>query len=60
MKKKEKEKLCSLYIQISNKIYGPHPLPPFCWGGGSGVESPTKFSKRVGGLDRTSTFRGGC
>ena len=26
MKKKEKEKLCSLYIQIWNKIYGPHPL----------------------------------
>ena len=24
-----------------------------------GVEPPTKFSKR-GGLDRTSTFRGGC
>ena len=23
------------------------------------VEPPTKFSKR-GGLDRTSTFRGGC
>ena len=29
---------------------------------GGGVEPPTKFSKRVrggGGLDRTSTFRGG-
>ena len=23
-------------------------------------EPPTKFSKRGGGLDRTSTFRGGC
>ena len=31
----------------------PAPLR-FCW-----VEPPTKFSKR-GGLDSTSTFRGGC
>ena len=27
-------------------------------GGGGGVETPTKFSKRGGGLDKTSTFRG--
>ena len=30
--------------------------PPFCWEGG--VEPPTIFSKG-GGLDRTSTLRGG-
>ena len=30
----------------------PHPLSA------EGVEPPTKFSKRRGGLDRTSTFRG--
>ena len=23
--------------------------PPFCWGGGRGVEPPTKFSNRGGG-----------
>ena len=28
-------------------------------GRGGGVEPPTKFSKR-GGLDKTSTFGGGC
>ena len=33
-----------------------HP-PPFCRGEG-GVEPPTKFTKRGGGVDRTS-FRGG-
>ena len=26
---------------------------------GRGVEPPTKFSKKGGGLDRASTFRGG-
>ena len=33
--------------------------PSFCRGGGGGIEPPTKFSKRGGGLDRTSTFKGG-
>ena len=28
--------------------------------GGRGIEPPNKFSKRGGGLDRTSTFRGVC
>ena len=35
------------------------PLPPLSSGGG-GIEPPTKFSKWGGGLDRTSTLKGGC
>ena len=31
---------------------------PLSAGGGGGVERPTKFSKRGGGLDRSSVFRG--
>ena len=34
-----------------------HPPPLSAEGGG--IEPPTRFSKG-GGLDRTSTFRGGC
>ena len=30
--------------------------PSFCWG----AKPPMKFSKREGGLDRTSILRGGC
>ena len=37
-------------------------IPPFLQGevgrGGGGVEPPIKFSKREGGVERTSTFRG--
>ena len=36
----------------------PSPFLQGAGGEGGGVEPPTKFSKR-GGLDRTSTFRGG-
>ena len=37
------------------------PPPSFCRGRGGRVqvEPPTKFSKRGGGLERTSTFREG-
>ena len=36
------------------------PLPPFCrWWWWEWVESPTKFLKRGGQLDRISTFKGG-
>ena len=35
-----------------------HPTHPLSAGEMGGVEPPTKILK--GGLDRTSTFRGGC
>ena len=38
----------------SNSVYPPPPLSV----GGGGVKHPTKFKK--GGLDKTSTFKGGC
>ena len=38
-------------------VQPPPPIPPLCWG--RGVESPIKFSKREGGLGRTSVFREG-
>ena len=44
-------------VQSGVQHQSVQPRSPFCRGGG-GVEPPTKFSKR--GLDRTSTFRGGC
>ena len=42
-----------MYFEIT-LLKHVHPLP-FCWREGGGeVEPPTKFSKRVGGLDRKS------
>ena len=46
----------SIYLYLYHSV---HPPPPtFCWGA-EGVKPPTKFLKRDGGLDKTSTFRGG-
>ena len=39
----------------------PTPSPPLSFLGGERIELPTKFKKKNGeGLDRISTFRGGC
>ena len=54
MKKREKEKLCSLYVQFQNKICAT--TSPLCAEGVGDLQSI--FQK--GGLDRTSTFREGC
>ena len=45
------------FSKLTTFIVGTHPPPLF--GGGGWVEPPTKCSKG-GGLDRTSSFRGGC
>ena len=54
--------VASLYIsffknQVKPLVCTPLPLSV---GGGGGVELPTNFSKRGGGFDRISIFRGGC
>ena len=45
--------------KVQSLQHSVHPLPFLLWGGGGGVEPPTKFSKRGGGLDRALVFRGG-
>ena len=42
--------------QVSN-IHSVHPLP---FSRGGGVEPPTKFSKRGGGLTGPQILEGGC
>ena len=42
-------------VHTYHSVQPPPPIPPLCWG--RGVESPTKFSRREGGLGRTSVFR---
>ena len=59
-----KEMLWNLSFVFSIVCTPPHPHPhPHLsagHGAGGGGETPTKFSKRGGGLGRTSNFRGGC
>ena len=45
------------YVSDLSKLIVCTPL--FCWGGG-GVEHPTKFSKREGGLTESQFLDGGC
>ena len=52
-------KSSSIHFFIRTIILCTPPLSAGVVVGGGGVQPPTKFSKRGGGLGKTSTFRGG-
>ena len=58
---KNKTRKQSVRRELELKHPTPSPPPPLSFLGGERIELPTKFKKKNGeGLDRISTFRGGC
>ena len=47
-------------MPLTHSVHPPPPPPSFLLGGGVNLQPNFQKRGRTGGLDRTSTFRGGC